>query len=343
MNRLVIKQNTVTENVTSDLISKLYTEAKEIKDYEELNEIEDSQVQLQGNLQAPNAYDDEVTYLETKFPNLHINVTGGRYIRFADPIVESYWANSQYGDGTGILVTEAALVTSRLSKQVFGGNTNITSFDELSKFGITILDTECFKECTSLQSIDLSKITVTGRSCFTNCSNLDKTNWDLSNITTLGQYCFAGCSKLKGTLNLSGVQTIDALTTGLFYRCSGLQKIILGHVSSVETSRMNANRSTFYQCDSLKVVDINQLDSIVFSSNILIDNNVFQAFIIRNTNSIPTITLDQGVNYAAWSKFTSSSNAKIYVDNNLYSTYINHADWSDLASHIEPLSNYVAS
>lgn len=343
MTHLRIEQGTNIEIVTSDIIHKLYEIASGIIDYEDANQITTSQVYLKGNIQTSRAYGDEVDWLEAKFPDLHINVTGGRYIRFADPIVESYWANSQYGDGTGILATEAALVTSRLSRYAFGGNTNITSFDELSKFGITDLDLQCFKGCTSLQSIDLSKITVTGRDCFADCSNLDKTNWDLSNITTLGQSCFAGCPKLKGTLNLSGVQTIDLLTTGLFSGCSSLQKIILGHVSSVETSRMNANRSTFYQCNSLKVVDIDQLDSIMFSNNILIDNNVFQAFIIRNTNTIPTITLDQNTNTAWWSNFTSSSNAKIYVDDNLYSTYINHADWSDLASHIEPLSNYVES
>ena len=112
---------------------------------------------------------------------------------------------------------------------------------------------------------------------------------------------------------------------------------------SVCTWKGNADRSTFYMCDSLKVVDINQLDKIVFSNKILINNNVFQAFIIRNANTIPTITLDQGISSALWSNFTSSSNAKIYVTDALYSTYINHADWSDLASHIESLSNYVAS
>ena len=342
MTHLRIEQGSNIEIVVSNTIHKLYELAHGIIEQEELNQVQTSQVSIAGNLQVNKAYGDEVDWLEEKFPNLHINVTGGRYIRFADPIVESYWANSQYGDGTGILATEAALVTSELSKWVFGGNTNITSFDELSKFGITQLGTECFKECTSLQSIDLSKITKTGRNCFTDCSNLDKTDWDLSNITTLGQYCFAGCPKLKGTLNLSGVQTIDAITTGLFYGCSGLQKIILGHVSSVVTARVNANRSTFYQCNSLKVVDIDQLDSIQFSNNILIDNNVFQAFIIRNTTTIPTITLDSQ-SVAMFEKLTSSSNAKIYVDDNLYSTYINHADWSDLASHIEPLSNYVES
>ena len=340
MTHLRIEQNNITENVSTAVISKLYQYAKEIKDYEEANSISVSQVSLKGNLAVDKAYGDEVTYLNTKFPDLHITAQA-LYINFADPEVERILLSASWGDGTGITLAEAVQKTS-ISNEVFK-YTNITSFDELSKFGITILCNGCFQGCSSLQSIDLSKITRAGRLCFTGCSNLDKTDWDLSNITTLGQFCFKDCSKLKGTLNLSGVQTIDTITTELFSGCSSLQKIILGHVSSVATSSVNSNRSTFYRCDSLKIVDINQLDSITFSKNTLINNNVFQAFIIRNTDTIPTITLEQNTNTAEWSKFTSSSNAKIYVDDDLYSTYINHADWSDLSSHILPLSQYTPS
>ena len=608
MTHLEVKnQSNNIEIVNSLLISRLYQDAKLIKDYEDLNDVQESQVDLSGNLQVDKAYGDEVDWLNNTFANLHINVTIGRYIRFVDDAVQDYWVNSQYGDGFGITVTDATLVT-QIPENAFKNNTSITSFDELDKFiNLTTLNTSCFegcsnltsinlnniltiqgsafrnctsltevdfnhndvsttwnsfngctslttiknaenisafgaavfqnctslrtvtlketanisnqvfhscssleyingikfgknfsgelyatfynctslkcidfdfsstayydgtfyncsslqdlttndptqintgeqtytflgdrirgtmfsgcsqlqnksfvfpnlttitqynafyncgaksfsaplltslgirtfqsskfqtidipsvtsipeetfKDCTSLTSIDISNVTTIynnafrgctalttignlsnctyiGRSVFYGCSNLDKTDWDLSNVTHLGQDSFYGCSKLKGTLNLSGVQEFDVGPTQLFSGCSSLQKIILGHMPSIATSRVNVNRSTFYGCSSLEVVDVNQLDGIVFSNAILIDNNVFQAFIIRNTDSIPTITLD-GTSTALWSKFTSSSNAKIYVDDNLYSTYINHADWSDLASHIEPLSNYVAS
>lgn len=416
MTHLRVEQNTITENVTSNVIHKLYETAKAIIDAEEANEVEESQVSLKGNLQVSKAYGDEIDWLETKFPDLHITA-GIRYIRFADDAV--YARLSQYlGDGTGITsseITNANIFSSsndsNTGQPYFKSNTSITSFDELGQLPqVTTIPNSCFQGCTNLTNIDLSNVTSIGGSAFQNCtsltsvdlsncssinnktfngctsltsadlsnctsigndafngctglssiiglsncttigrggfngcSNLDITNWDLSNVTSLGQYSFGGCSKLKGTLNLSGVQTFDTLTSQLFFGCSGLQKIILGHMPSVVTSRVRFDRSTFYQCDSLKVVDINQLDGIQFSNHILIDNNVFQAFIIRNTDAIPTIILDQNTSNAEWSKFTSSSNAKIYVDDNLYSTYINHADWSDLASHIEPLSNYVES
>ena len=248
--------------------------------------------------------------------------------------------NNMFISCTALTTIDLSNVTS-IGSSAFKGCSSLSNID-LSN--VTSIGSQAFQSCSSLTTVgDLSNCTSIGRNAFDSCSNLDKTDWDLSNVTHLGQYAFYGCSKLKGTLNLSGVQTINVLTTELFSGCSNLEKMILGHISSVETSRTGATRSTFYGCNSLKVVDINQLDSIKFSNAILIDNNVFQAFIIRNTDSIPTITLDQGTSTALWSKFTSSSNAKIYVDDNLYSTYINDSSWSDLASHIEPLSNYTES
>lgn len=232
-------------------------------------------------------------------------------------------------------------VTS-ITEQTFINCTSLTSIDLSSN--VTTIGQEAFKGCTALTTIgNLSNCTYIGRGAFQDCSNLDITDWDLSNVTTLGQFSFYNCAKLKGTLNLSGVTTLNAVANQLFYGCVLLEKIILGTMSNIMTSRLGVDKGTFYQCNSLKVVDINQLDSITFSNVILIDNNVFEALIIRNTTTIPSITLGQGTSTALWSKLTSSSNAKIYVTDALYSTYINHADWSDLASHIEPLSNYVAS
>ena len=462
MTHLRIEQNTITENVTSNVIHKLYETAKAIIDAEEANEVEESQVSLKGNLQVSKAYGDEIDWLEAKFPDLHITA-GIRYIKFADDAV--YARLSQYlGDGTGITssdITNANIFSSSNDSNTgypyFRGNTSITSFNELGQLpqvttipnaafrdtsnltsidlsnvtsvgdssfwssGITSTDlsscttinssafrqctdlttvilnssistiserafsgctsltsidlsnvttilSSAFENCTSLTSIDLSSCTnirydvfrgctglasiidlsnctTIGRGAFNGCSNLDITNWDLSNVTKIGTCCFYGCSKLKGTLNLSGVTTFDGIIQELFSGCSGLQKIVIGHLPlALGSNRMHFNRSPFYNCTSLKVVDINQLDGLFFSSNPIFKNTpAFEALIIRNTSQIPAITYDNNTSQALWSTFAESSTPKIYVDDNLYSTYINHADWSDLASHIEPLSNYVES
>ena len=45
---------------------------------------------MRGNLTVSHAYDDSITYLNTNYPNLIINVTDGKYIRFTDPNMETY-------------------------------------------------------------------------------------------------------------------------------------------------------------------------------------------------------------------------------------------------------------
>ena len=194
MNRLIIKQNTITENVTSDLITKLYNIAKGIKDYEEQNEIEDSQLELQGNLQTVNAFDDEVTYLETKFsPNLHINVTGRRYIKFQDPQVETILKSINVGDGTGITSSDLYSIAS-LSGSVFGGS-SITLFNELQYFNPAILlQANLFAGCTSLTEITLPVGTTwIGNSWFNNCSNLINIG-NTQNVTSING--LGNCSSL---------------------------------------------------------------------------------------------------------------------------------------------------
>lgn len=259
-------------------------------------------------------------------------------------------------------------LTNAAQKKIFSWCTALTSVTGLSN--LTVIPQSCFEGCTSLTTVDIdySKITTIQQSAFKDCtslstigilsscnqinsqvfdgcSNLNITNWDLSNITRIeGQYQFRNCSNLKGTLDLSGL-TYGYMSTA-FTGCSQLQKIILGQAVSVGSSRIRYTDATFSGCNALKVVDIQQLDTLKFSNNVIIQNSVFEALIIRNTSQIPTITIDNGNSIPAisWSYFTiNSPNAKIYVDDNLYSTYMNDSNWSILASHIDVISNYVAS
>ena len=155
MTHLRVEQNTITENVTSNVIHKLYETAKSIIDNEELNEVEESQVSLRGNLQVPKAYGDEVDWLEAKFPNLHINVTGSRYIKFKDNEVLSVLLANNIGDGTGITEADVASVT-KLNK-MFAGNTAITSFKEFAKFPITEMARGEFNGCTNLKELSIPR------------------------------------------------------------------------------------------------------------------------------------------------------------------------------------------
>ena len=233
MTHLRVEQNTITENVTSNVIHKLYETAKAIIDAEEANEVEESQVSLKGNLQVSKAYGDEIDWLEAKFPDLHITA-GGKYIRFEDSNVESILAQ-YWGDGTGI--TEAQAQSIQHFNGKFANNTSIQTFDEFYKFpNITEINgNNRFNSCTNLKSIDLRNITkISGengyqRWNFEECSNLESVG-DTSNCTYFGQQAFCDCSKLA-EVNLANATYIghDA-----FYNCMNLTTINC-NLTNVET------------------------------------------------------------------------------------------------------------
>ena len=184
MKHLYIKQNNNVEIVSSDIIEKLY----QISQGEGL----DSTSDLIGNLQCTHAYDDAVTYLTTKFKNLQINVTSGAYIRFADSITQGI-CSSNWGDGTGITVAQAAVVTDFSDK--FTGK-NIKTFKELTNFvNLKMEYNGTSFNSTSIESIDLSNITKVG---------------------TLGNYypyIFYNCTKLASVIFSDNLESIiESLT-----------------------------------------------------------------------------------------------------------------------------------
>lgn len=248
MTHLRIEQNTITENVTSNVIHKLYETAKAIIDAEEANDVQESQVSLKGNLQVSKAYGDEIDWLEAKFPDLHITA-GARYIRFADSNVQSILAQ-YWGDGTGITEAQAQSVQHFNAK--FANNTSIQTFDEFYKFpNITeINENNRFSKCTNLKSIDLRNITkISGengyqRWNFEGCSNLESVG-DTSNCTYFGCMAFQNCSKIaevnlvnatyigdfafSGCVNLTTINcnltNVETIGDGAFNGCSNISSL----------------------------------------------------------------------------------------------------------------------
>ena len=166
MTNLTIEQNTsAVENVNSAVIDKLYT----------LSQDQDIQIQLQGNIITTAAYEDAVTYLRQKYPNLTITIQDNNYyIRFADSEVERVLVeNSISSDGIGVSKNDALLL-SKLPNNLFENNTTVQTFDELGQFGSIEIGQRCFGGATNLRSIDLSKVTkISGYQTFSNCSSLN--------------------------------------------------------------------------------------------------------------------------------------------------------------------------
>lgn len=235
---------------------------------------------IEGTLNiAGSVYEDSASFVREQYPNLVLNVTGGYYIRFADKAVQDICATN-WGDGLGTTEAQAAAVTSLDTK--FNGNTEITEFTELNKFGVTSIGQDSFSNCTNLEAINLSNIItlLNNRSesrygVFLNCNSL-KTVGNISGIESLGCNAFYGCSSLSidvnlpnlktistGAFNGSGIVAVTSLgivtrlpgsengwgSTGIFQNCVNLTKINISNVEYI-------GNNTFYGCTSLEIEDL---------------------------------------------------------------------------------------
>lgn len=284
INHLNIEQATSSiEVVSPSVIDKLYELAQ--------NPSLDSGSNVQGNLQVVHAYEDAVSYLLNKFPNLQINVTGGTYIRFADANVQSICATN-WGDGTGITIAQAAAVSSIGNK--FKNNTEITSFDEFKNFtGCHTLSSgaENLGGCTNLKSIDLSNITLLSgvdgyhRGGFENCTSLQNVILN-QNLDAIGFMAFYNC---KSLININIPNTVTKIYNGAFGGCSNLKTI--GDIFNV----INIYSGAFINCINLTKVDLSNVEYI--------EDNAFVNTGITNVVMPKVKTLSTGTDGYSWGCF----------------------------------------
>lgn len=184
------------------------------------------------------------------------------YIQFADPAVEAVlMANGVSSDGVGITKDDAAAVTS--IGTWFGGNTEITSFDEFQYFtGVTQVGYSTastskwgFNGCTALMSIKLpNSITIIGRDAF---ASVPATSYNLTNVTSI----------LGGAFGNSGIEDVNApnletLDQNVFRNCISLKTVTsLGRIT--KTMSTTGAYGLFYGCTSLVSVNLpNTLEEI---------------------------------------------------------------------------------
>lgn len=236
MTHLVIQQKKVLEggsreSVTSAFIKKLY-------DYANDANLVYQSTDLKGDLSVDKTYQDYINFLTTRYPGLSIDATSV-YLRFADPVVEAYWANSQYGDGTGITAA-SALTATTIPSGSFRDNTSVQQFNELNQFGITSIGSNCFRGCSNLTSINTHKIQSFGDGAFYQSGI---TSIDLLSATSLGESLFYGCTGLTTVNNSSNLTTLNA---SAFYGCSALSSIDFSNVTTF-------GNACFQGCSSLGV------------------------------------------------------------------------------------------
>lgn len=92
---------------------------------------------------------------------------------------------------------------------------------------IVELGREAFKNCTSLQTIDLSKIKEIGESTFEGCTSLSSI--DLSSVNTIGDYAFDGCTALTEVYIPDSVINMG---TNVFLNCVNLTTFTVSESNS---------------------------------------------------------------------------------------------------------------
>ena len=335
MTHLRVEQNTITENVTSDVIHKLYENAKVIIDDEELNEVEESQVSLSGNLQTPIAYRDEIDWLEDKFPNLHI-LASDLAIKFVDHEVQRVLVNHGVGSNGMITLGQAATVTNIVDW--FKENATITTLNDLSYFtNLRVIGSgAAFMNCTSLTSVNLPNVTTLGHNTFLNCTALQTVNLpgltlldgvqqfrgctnleqvDIGSVKIISQDCFLNCKALK-SVN-SG--DITSIANDGFYNCSSL--------TSINTSNcISIGSSAFYGCSALTSIDLSKCSSVPFAafngcsllSNVTLGSNIasISQNSFRECKSLTSITIPASVTEIGVDAFTNSGLASITFEPN---------------------------
>lgn len=273
---------------------------------------------VQGTLNvAGNIFEDDYNSLLSKFPNLELNIGGVLYIRFADSAVNAICA-ANWGDGVGVTREQAAAVTSLGTK--FKGNTTITEFMELSKFGVTSLNESAFNGCTSLTNVDLSKIISIGGSVFNGCSSLNGIILPPS-ITTIGGHAFANCTSLEiADLSLPNLESIGTFA----FREVKITKISnLGKLTSLQN--VSWDQSIFGDKTTLTSVNLppslTSVGNFVFSGYSSLTSVNFPPSLTKigrstfeHCTSLVDTTLPSSITYIDGSAFHRCSALAIVID-----------------------------
>lgn len=163
-------------------------------------------------------------------PNYSFVVTSERFLTahfasdenviwFYDLNVKAICVANWDSNGDGVLsYNEASAVTS--IGEVFRGNTEIYSFDELYYFdNLTSIDDNAFNGCSGLSSLNIPNAVISiGNSAFYGCRNLSGL-YIPNTITSIEDSTFYGCSRLTSLIIPNPVSSIGS---SAFYGCSGL-------------------------------------------------------------------------------------------------------------------------
>jgi len=257
---------------------------------------------------------------------------------------------------------------THIDDTAFKGCLKLTLFEDFSS--VEYIGSQVFNETLLAGQIDLSSCEYIGQKAFSGLTGLTSVI-NTGSITRLRTYAFSNCTNLTSIGDLSGVTDIDS--EGLFYNCINLTgeinlsniniqngdanqyptiyrtfnncqkitRVILGNVRSIgyRWNTFDNGRITFYNCIKLHTVDIKHLDYFTPCEGAFRNTPSMKYFILRQTTPplyTDDYTKDDIIDLTG---FGGSSVQKIFVPDEAVNTY--KVEWSNIASYIYPLSEYV--
>ena len=198
-------------------------------------------------------------------------------IEFADDNVKAICVANWDTNGDGELsYMEAALVLSL--GEVFRGNTEITSFDELQFFiGLQSISENAFMACSGLTRLPVfsPSITSIGKYAFFGCEGMVGELTIPNTIVSIGYGAFAGCSGLTGSLIIP--DSVTSIGDGAFHSCTGLTGSLI-----ISNSVTSIGNYAFCNCYYIKG------DLIIPNSVTIIGNSAFSScYGLSGTLTIP--------------------------------------------------------
>jgi len=119
-----------------------------------------------------------------------------------------------------------------------------------------------------------------------------------------------------------------------------LRKVIIGHLDYIGANTYRSDAGTFYNCQSLEVIDIGSMDNIYAERNSICANCTSLSTFILRCNTPPTINIGNEVSDVQYAIF-GGYNCNVYVPDAAVNDYKAASGWSSFASHIYPLSDYI--
>lgn len=364
MTHLKVEQNnTAIEQVSGSVIEKLYQLA--------FSGNLDASSNLVGRLHTTATYQEYIDFLTQQFQDLYINADK-YYIAINDPEVERICAN-QLGDGIGVTQQDITNVPVSFVEN-FRGNANILDLSILEQFVFdpiqsynssinyytgkmqnlkkiyipavftSIYHVDDKSPYPALEQISMPNIQEIGRSAFNGCSNLQMTSLPDS-VTTVGAFSFMNSSvSISDTNNVTlldsqafeNCKNITAFTirnkckftgNGLFDSCINLKTVTFEQGSGPELSFYNEGSWSNGMFVNTKITKLDLPERITSFGNASLNCSTLRTLIIRR---------DTPPQRGSW---LLNENVQIYVPDDYVDTYKN--SWTDVASRIHPISEYV--